>query len=589
MSLTALTISTLFEMESKKIMHTTATKRQSVSKKPKATAPHSQPLSPKRDEGSENGDGDDLSALKQGDRILEIELSKIKPHDHNRDLAGDESIDELAESIRLMGQLEPATVRELFNGQLHGKYSFELLSGERRFRALQKLGRATIRAVVAGDDQVEGLVRLAAANSQRKDLNAIERAELIVQLMKPVSKGGSGLSREAAGKAVGLNSESGTKNALRMLKLPKSIKSLVVSGELSERASRKLIPFVDHPEIVKAIEKNLAHSEHRVELAAEDGWPWWLEVAVEDHTRPMDKRAIGAIDLVKGCYSQYPMLFQPTDEQLDKLQPFELQDGKETMKLTSNTKLWDELQKPLVEAKFNADRSPKKSSKETMAAKTEKKLTPAQEKAENARKAKEAQERLDRFTELWITYALRCQLAHQTIAEVRYATLGYLVQALRTKHDVSVTIDAAYLESGLKTKAVGKGYDSPEQLIVTNEYTWIEDWWENMLWPQVASRELPDVEKLPGMSGESVRVLADRCKVTMRDFWKSAAEPDGYQRLLLAMWFGRHTTDQLLAMCEAMAKKPTVSKRSELVEFLLGLHLPNRLLPIPKGLVDGKF
>lgn len=531
----------------------------------------------------EPSEGAELPSLKQHDRIIEIEIAKIKPHELNRDLDNDSSIDELAESIQALGQIEPATVRELFQG----KYSFELLSGERRFRALQKLGRSTIRAVVAGDDSVEGLVRLAAANSQRRDLNAIERAELIMLLMMPTKEGGSGLSREAAGKAVGLNSDSGTKNALRMLKLPTSIKSLVVSGELSERASRKLIPFVDHPAIVKEIERNLKHDEHRVELAAEEGWPYWLDAAVENSTRPMDKTAIEARDLVKGCWASYPMLFTPTDEQLEQLAPFELQDGKETRRLTANTKLWDSLQKPLVEAKFNDSRSPKNSAKETKAT-TEKKLTPAQEKAEAARKAKEAKERIDKFTVTWITYALRCQLACQTMDEMRYATLGYLVQAMGNKYDVSHAVDLGYAKSGLKTKKVGDGYGGPTAMIEADEYSWIEDWWESMLWPEHSSGELPDLEKLPCISGESVRVLAARCKVSMKDFWKNAAEPDSYQRLLLELWFGRHTTDQLLAMCEAMAKKPTVSKRSELVEFLIGQHLPNRLLPIPKGLIDGK-
>ncbi len=565
-------------------MHTTITKRQSGSKKTKATIP----IFPNRSEKNDNEDsGAELPSLKQHDRIIEIELAKIKPHELNRDLDNDASIDELAESIQALGQIEPATVRELFQG----KYSFELLSGERRFRALQKLGRSTIRAVVAGDDSVEGLVRLAAANSQRRDLNAIERAELIERLMKPVKQGGSGLSREAAGKAVGLNSDSGTKNALRMLKLPTSIKSLVVSGELSERASRKLIPFVDHPAIVKEIEKNLKHEEHRVELASEEGWPYWLDTAVEDNTRPMDKKAIQASALVKGCWACYPMLFVPTEKELEGLAPFELQDSKETRRLTSNTRLWDELQKPLVEAKYNDSRSPQKlgkSTKETKAA-ADKKPTPAQEKAEAARKAKEAKERLDKFTVTWITYALRCQLACQTKEITRYATLGYLVQAMGNKYDVSHAIDLAYPKSGLKTKKVGDEWDCPSAMIEADEYTWIEDWWESMLWPELPSGELPDLEKLPSVSGESVRALAARCKVTMKDFWKNAAEPDSYQRLLLSMWFGRHTTDQLLALCETMGKKATVSKRSELVEFLIEQHLPNRLLPIPKGLTDGKF
>lgn len=133
-------------------MHATLPKRKTAksASKPQSPKPVDEQLA------GEAGDGDELSALKQGDRIIEIELAKIKPHEQNRDLDGDQSIEELAESIRILGQLEPATVRELFQGE----YSYELLSGERRYRALKKLGKQTIRAVVTSDDRTEGLVRL---------------------------------------------------------------------------------------------------------------------------------------------------------------------------------------------------------------------------------------------------------------------------------------------------------------------------------------------------------------------------------------------------------------------------------------------
>lgn len=564
-------------------MNATPTKRKSATiKRLLSHAPElSHDVSNENHNDNGNDNGNELPELKQVDRIIEIELAKIKPHEHNRSLASDESIDDLAESIRVMGQIEPATVRELFSG----KHSFELLSGERRYRALQKLGRKTIRAVVAHDDSVEGLVRLAAANSQRRDLNAIERAELIVQLMQPKTKGGSGLSREAAGKACGLNSESGTKNALRMLKLPDSIKTLVVSGELSERASRKLIPFVDHPEICKAIEKSLVSNEHRVELAAEEGWPYWLEEAIENNTRPLDDHAISARDLVKGCYSQYPMLFDATAELLEKLQPFDLHDGNETRRVTANTKLWDELQKPLVAAKFNDQRSPQQSAKAT----DKKQLTPAQEKAEKARKAREAKERIDNYTVLWITYALRCQLATSANADVRMATLGYLVQAMNVKYDINRSIDRAYKQSQIKVKRIGvsHGYE-PEVIPELNEDDWIQYWWGNMLWPLTTAKEiLPDLEKLPSISGQAVRLLATRCKIAIKDAWADAAVDGSQQRHLLALWFGRHTSDQLQAMCVTMGKITTFHKRSDLVEFLLSHHQPNKLLQIPKGLIDG--
>jgi ParB family transcriptional regulator, chromosome partitioning protein len=533
--------------------------------------------------------GNPLPELDNSDKIIiDIDLEDIKPHSSNRDLSSDESIEELALSIEQLGQLEPATVRECPNGQ----YTFELISGERRYRALQKLGRMTIRAIVIREDASSGLVRLAAANSQRRDLNAIERAELIVQLMKPIAEGGSGLSRASAGQAVGLQSDSGVKNAIRMLKLPESIKKLVRNGDLSERASRRLIAFVDHPAIIKEIERELVHDEARIELAASDNWPYWLEVIIENHTRPMDDEERSASDLVKGCWNRYPMLFEPTDEQLTQLAPFELVDGKETLRVTENCKLWDSLQKPLVEEKYNNSRSPAKMKASAVTATADKKPTAAQLKAEAARKAKEAKERLARFTILWVTYAMRCQLAQQANEESRLATLGFLVQSLAVKHDINTSIDAAYVESKLKMTSISKKWDylPAKQMPESNEYCWIEDWWANMLWPSPREKffgGLPDVEKLPAMSDEAVRALATRCKVTMKHFWKDAAVGDTDQRRLLSMWLGRHTTEQLRSLCETMGKKTTLEKRSELVEFLLAEHKPSKLLPMPKELIDG--
>lgn len=571
-------------------MHTTATKRKTTKKSPIVDSDGEQSLMKALGTHEQlQSEGNNLEELDQSSKIILIPLAEIKPHESNRDLLFDESIDQLADSIRELGQLEPATVRETHSGT---KYRYELISGERRFHALSKLGRPTIRAVVVLDTPSNGLVRLAAANSQRKDLNAIERAELIVMLMKPVADGGSGLSREAAGKAVGLNSESGTKNALRMLKLPESIKKLVRSGELSERASRKLIPFADHPTIVKEIERDIKIDGRLTELAAEENWPWWLESIVESNTRPMDKKTErSASDLVKGCWTRFPKLFEATDEQLAALAPFELHDGNDTMLVTANCKLWDSLQKPLVEERFNNDRSgtKKKTTTRSVSEGSTKKLTPAQEKAEAARKAKEAKERIERFTILWVGYALRCQLAEQATEEQRYATLGFLVQSLHTKHDLNQAIDTAYADSNVKLSNVGKKYSgSAETVPEQNEYCWIEDWWASMLWPSVPG-SLPEVDKLPGMSGDAVRALATRCKVTMRHFWKAAAIDDSDQRRLLSMWLGRHTTEQLKAMCDTMGKlttfhKPALNTRSALVDFLLAGHEPAKLLPIPKEL-----
>jgi ParB family transcriptional regulator, chromosome partitioning protein len=189
--------------------------------------------------------------------------------------------------------LEPATVR------LIGIGKYELISGGRRFQACKLAKKTTLRCLVAYDSDRDSLIRLAAVNTQRKDLDAIERAKLMRQMMKGAEEGGSGLSLIAAGKACGLASESGSKNALRVLQLPEAIQAMIVSGTLSERAARRLVPYCELKDAMVIMAKELEKEENRLELAVEENLPWFVERAIEKTTRPLDKRAYRSSDLVK--------------------------------------------------------------------------------------------------------------------------------------------------------------------------------------------------------------------------------------------------------------------------------------------------
>ncbi len=150
-------------------------------------------------------------------------------------------------------------------------------------------------------DDAAALAEVALGNAARKDLDPIERAELLEHLLRPIDEGGAGMTRSEAGKLFGLESESGVKNAVRLLKLPKHIKCLVRQGELPERLARKVIPYCEIPIVAQKIDEDFQRVfnarkhddyEYTETIAALSGErdPDFLDQFVQDHTRPMDPK-----------------------------------------------------------------------------------------------------------------------------------------------------------------------------------------------------------------------------------------------------------------------------------------------------------
>lgn len=511
-----------------------------------------------------------LKPLQTGREVIDIPLKSILPHKHNREIT-DESVADLVDSIREFGQLEPGTVRPLPGGR------YELISGERRFRALRLAGKATLAAIAINDSATDGLVRLAAANSNRQDLNAIARAQLMVRLMKPESEGGSGLSRVDAGKAVGLMSDSGSKNALRFLKLPKSIQDLIVEGKISERAARRLIPFCELEEAMKVISEELVNDERsRLDLSDEEEFPWFIQRAIENTTRPMDKRSFRSNALVKGRYTDYPKLFAGDEG----LRVHEIKFDDEVWILTTDTKGWDKLQAPLALKEANG-----KGQRELKANSKEKGKAP---EVSDAERMKAANKRLDTWTvTTWIPCALRCELATQVEGSERALLLPSLIEFdngdYRTRLDEVLT----ELKDRVPTTKISRHLVIPARGGDSNELvSWL---FGRILWPAPGEDVLPDLDRLCHcMNRETLHAIANRCDVTLHDFWKSALSK-GYQRDLLHVWLQRHTTDQLTALWSELKIRATMPKaHGQIALALLEQHDAANQLTVPKRLRSGK-
>jgi ParB family chromosome partitioning protein len=162
--------------------------------------------------------------------MLELALDQIAPNPYQpRKTFNEASIDELARSVKQHGIVQPLVVTRAGD-------KFKLIAGERRFRAAQKAGLATVPVVVKEDLKAGDALQIALIeNIQREDLNPIEEAAAYHQLHEEF-----GLTQEEISRRVG-KERSTVANFLRLLKLPESVKRLLASGQLSMGHARALL------------------------------------------------------------------------------------------------------------------------------------------------------------------------------------------------------------------------------------------------------------------------------------------------------------------------------------------------------------
>src|SRR4051794_1974729 len=144
----------------------------------------------------------------------------------------------LAESVRRRGVLQPVLVRPVAGGA--GTY--ELVAGERRWRAAQLAGLETVPALVRTSDDAQALEVALIENMAREDLNPVEEARACAALVEEL-----GLTREEVGRRVG-RSRVAVSNLLRLLDLPDETLALLEDGALSEGHGRALLLASDHAE-----------------------------------------------------------------------------------------------------------------------------------------------------------------------------------------------------------------------------------------------------------------------------------------------------------------------------------------------------
>lgn len=183
-------------------------------------------------------------------RYRDVPLELISPNPGQpRKVFDPDALDLLADSMQDAGVIQPLVLRPLPDGR------YELIAGERRWRAAQLAGLETVPAVLRIDDDAQRLQIALIENMAREDLTPVEEARACAALVEELD-----VSREEVAKRLG-RSRSGISNLIRLLDLPDPVLDLLQSGELSEGHGRALL--------------SVAGQQERLRLArqaAESGW-----------------------------------------------------------------------------------------------------------------------------------------------------------------------------------------------------------------------------------------------------------------------------------------------------------------------------
>ena len=176
-----------------------------------------------------------------------LPIQKVEPNRNQpRQDFDEEELESLAESLATHGVLQPLTVRELDSGY------YQIIAGERRWRAARMAGLVEVPVVVIEADDQKAMELALIENLQRQDLNPVEEALGYQSLMNDF-----GLTQESAAQRVG-KSRPAVANALRLLNLPGNILEKVRSGELSAGHARAILAIKSEKKQLEAMQKIIA-------------------------------------------------------------------------------------------------------------------------------------------------------------------------------------------------------------------------------------------------------------------------------------------------------------------------------------------
>ncbi|MFS0673782.1 nucleoid occlusion protein [Ornithinibacillus sp. 179-J 7C1 HS] len=194
------------------------------------------------------------------DEVIQIPVNHIQPNRYQpRSVFNEEKIEELAKTINTHGIIQPIVVRKIDTD------SYEIIAGERRWRAVQSLGWENVSAIIRDMNDTQTASVALIENLQREELTVIEEAVAYAKLLEL-----QGLTQEALAQRLGKN-QSTIANKLRLLKLPEQVQEALLQKHITERHARALIKLKEEELQLKLLQEIIEHdlnvkqTEERIE------------------------------------------------------------------------------------------------------------------------------------------------------------------------------------------------------------------------------------------------------------------------------------------------------------------------------------
>jgi len=415
-----------------------------------------------------------------------------------------ESLRELSGSLAQHGLLHRIILRP--NHKCIG--AFEIVAGERRWRAAQLAGWRAIAAEIRDytDEQIQALALV--ENDDRRDLNPLERAQAYQKLLD--TRGLKPVDLESI-----LNrSQAFISNHLRLLKLPEAWRNRVAAGEISLTHARAVMPWAKYPTLMAAIDKEIKREKNLATMGSRD-----FDNLVHDaiHYAAAEIPEGNHYSHTKHCAIPPPKL---TDEQREQLQIIELGETEEFSGGTYavNVKLWRKIWE-----KHEREYEPPKSKAEARAEKKldAKKLSPAEQKQLTKKRAEQLKHRLSAWLANWRRHliAQRLRTGAKADEETMFRVMLWAAGDSGFHHKQELVAEAIEAATGVKQKRNGFWFEI-WQPILSIEADKLPDVFmafaRSLLWRKIKGVEQPN----NALEDHEVNKLAAILNLDLAAEWK---------------------------------------------------------------------
>lgn len=338
----------------------------------------------------------------EGSYLQEVPLEQIQPSPLNPRTSFDEaSLADLSASIKTVGLLQPIVVYCPQPSTLNSQPAYELIAGERRYRAAKLAGLTAVPCIVMNVSTEQAIELRVVENLKREDLNAIDEARGFVQMLERC-----GYSQRTLAERLGV-SQGHIGNRVGLLKLPEVWINRVITGEITATMARELIPWAADAAILEDLDEGF-QAEPDV---MQEEWTEQVEMAVKKHSRPMTGQVSKdgkGWPYVKIGLSKKDLAREDLDVREVRITSY---GRSEKEKRAFNVALWDDLHRAGLDRRQAAEQKKLEQVDEKAAAKVKSgQLSPEAAKKKAEQQREQWTKKLSRYKIRWLQEAIVAKL-----------------------------------------------------------------------------------------------------------------------------------------------------------------------------------